>query len=82
MTIKDLSYATINSVNPLYLIINKINGHTRESNGNVWCLFLNYGKIRDLINSINNNSDNCYKKYMKIKFNSDDNLPLKSVRTL
>ena len=28
--VKDLSYLTINSVNPLYLI-NKINGYTEES---------------------------------------------------
>ena len=39
-------------------------------------------KIRDLINLITNNSENYYKKYMKIKFNSDVNLPLKTVRTL
>ena len=30
VTVKDLSYATINSVNPLYLIINKINGYLEE----------------------------------------------------
>ena len=34
MTIKDLSYATINGVNPLHLIINKINGYIGKSNGN------------------------------------------------
>ena len=39
-------------------------------------------KIRDLINSITNNPENYYKKCMNIKFNSDDNLPLKTVRTL
>ena len=32
-----------------------------------------WDKIRDLIRSINNNSDN-YEKYMSIKFNSDDEL--------
>ena len=31
-TVKYLSYSTINSVNPLYLI-NKINGYIGESNG-------------------------------------------------
>ena len=30
----DLSYATINTANPLYLIINRINGNIEESNGN------------------------------------------------
>ena len=33
-------------------------------------------KIRDLIRSKTNNSDNYDEKYMKIKLNSDDNLPL------
>ena len=33
-------------------------------------------KIRDLIRSINKNSDDYDEKYMKIKFNSDDELPL------
>ena len=32
--VRDLNYATNNSVNPLYLIINKINGYIEESNGN------------------------------------------------
>ena len=32
--VKNLSYAKINGVNPLYCIINKINGLTEESNGN------------------------------------------------
>ena len=34
MTVKDLSYGTIKSANPLYLIINKRNGCIEESNGN------------------------------------------------
>ena len=33
-------------------------------------------KIRYLIWSITKNSDNYVEKYMKIKFNSDDELPL------
>ena len=32
--VKGLSYATIKSVNPLYLIINKINEYVEESNRN------------------------------------------------
>ena len=32
-------------------------------------------KIRDLISSITKNSDDYDEKYMKIKFNSDDELP-------
>ena len=33
-------------------------------------------KFKDLIRSITNNSDNYDEKYMKIKFNSDDDLPV------
>ena len=33
-------------------------------------------KIKDLIRSITKNSDDYHKKYMKIKFNSEDKLPL------
>ena len=35
-----------------------------------------WNKIRNLIRSIPKNSDDYDKKYMKIKFNSDDELPL------
>ena len=35
-----------------------------------------WSKIRDLIRSITKNSDNYFEKYMKIKSNSDDELPL------
>ena len=34
------------------------------------------GKIRDLSTSITKSSDDFDEKYMKIKFNSDDELPL------
>ena len=34
MAVKDLSYRTLNSVNSLYLIINKINGYFEESKEN------------------------------------------------
>ena len=37
----------------------------------------NCGVKSDLINSITTNSDDYDEKYMKIKFNSDDDLPLK-----
>ena len=36
-----------------------------------------WNKIRDLIRSITNNSDNYNEKYMKMKFNSNDDSPLK-----
>ena len=34
VTIKDSKYVKINSVNPLYLIFNKVNGYFEEINGN------------------------------------------------
>ena len=89
--IKDFSYRTINSVNTLYLTINKMNGYIEDSNGNKYLTLIStdegkgtlekyeelWNEIRDLITSITNNSDNVHEKYMKIKFNSDDDLPLK-----
>ena len=37
MTVKDLSYTIVNSVNPLYVILNKINGYIKESKEiNIW----------------------------------------------
>ena len=40
-TMKDFDYVKINSVNPLYLIIDKVDGYIEESNGkNTWFLHL------------------------------------------
>ena len=86
MTVK----ALINNANPLYLIINKINWYIEESNENKYLTLVLtdeskytlkkyeelWNKIRDLIRSITNNSDNYSKNHMKIKLNSDDDLPL------
>ena len=41
-----------------------------------------WNKIRELIRSVTNNSDHYYEEYMKIKFNSDDNLPLNKMLRL
>ena len=90
MTIKDSKYVKINSVNPLYLIFSKVNGYFEEINGNKYLTLVPtnenkekikkyeelWSKIRDLIRSITKNSDDYDEKYMKIKFDSDDNLPL------
>ena len=38
-----------------------------------------WSKIRDLRRSINKSSDDYDEKYMRIKFNSDDKLPLNKV---
>ena len=88
--IKDSKYVKIYSVNPLYLIFNKVNGYFEEINGNKYLTLVPTNenkvktknmkklcsKIRDLIRPITKNSCDYYEKYMKIKFNSDDESPL------
>ena len=75
----------------MYSIINEINGYIKEANGNICLILVStdkskntlkrylelWNKIRDFIRLITNNSDNHNEKYMKIKINSDDQLPLK-----
>ena len=72
MTIKDLKYVKINSVNPLYFIINKVNGYFEEINGNKYLMLVPtneskekikkyegvWSKIRDLIRSVTKNTNN------------------------
>ena len=41
-----------------------------------------WNKIKDFIRTVTNNSGNFDEKYMKIKFNSDDDLPLKKTLEL
>ena len=83
-------YVKIYSVNPLYLIFRYVNGYFEEINGHKYLTLVLTNeskgkikqyeelwiKIRDLIRSITKNSDDNDEKYMKIKFNSDDELPL------
>ena len=81
----------IYSVNPLYLIIGKVEEHIEENNGNKYSVFdftdenkevLNrYTKLQDgiknEIETISSGKNGEYgKSFMKIKFNADDNLPL------
>ena len=79
----------INSVNPLYLGITRVNGYIEEKDSNKYLVFDStdenkellkkyndvFNGIRNKIEEINNECD--YEKdYMKTKFNSDDDLPL------
>ena len=85
--IKDLKYVKINTVNNLYAIY-KMNEYIEEINGNKYLMLTNESKekatkyeelwikIRYLIRSITKNSIDLDEKYMKIKFNLDDELPL------
>ena len=80
----------INSVNPLYLGITRVNGYIEEKDSNKYLVFDStdenkellkkyndvFNGIRDKIKEINSNECDYEKDYMKIKFNSDDDLPL------
>ena len=94
VTIKDSTFVKIYSANLLYLIINKVNGKFEEMNKNKYLMLVPtneskkiikkyeelWSKIRDLISSITKNSVD--EKYLKIKFNLDDELLLnKTVET-
>ena len=84
----------INSINPLYLLISELDGFIEEKEGskylNIPLTFNNndvlvkfaeaWRGIKDQIKNINNGSVGEYaENYMKIKFNSDDNLPVNKI---
>ena len=85
-----MKYVKINSVNPLDLIFSKLNGYFEEINKNKYLtrvptnesieIIKKYKElgsiIEDLIRSITQSSNDCDEKYMKIKSDSDDYLPL------
>ena len=73
-----------NSVNPLYLMINRIDGYNEEKNSNKYLNIAStdrnsevpkkyaevWNEIKDFIERINNNKSGEHSKdYMKIKFN-------------
>ena len=81
----------IYSVNPLYLIIGKVDGHIEEKNGSKYLVFdstdenrqvlkntQNFGMVlRNEIKTINEGKEGEYgKDFMKIMFDTDDNLLL------
>ena len=81
----------INSVNSLYLLVPEIDGFTDEKEGNKYLsiaftdsnneVLKQYAEvwsgIKNQIKKINNGKLGEYEKdYMKMKFNSDDDLPL------
>ena len=81
----------VNSVNPLYLMINRIDDFIEEKNGDKYLniastdrnseVLRKYLEVwngnKDCIEKINNDKlGEYYKDYMRIKFNSDDDIPL------
>ena len=79
----------VNSVNPLYLMINRIDGFVEDKNGSKSLnisetdrnseLLKKYNQvfngIKHHIKKINDNDNEYEKYYMKIKFNTDDHIP-------
>ena len=91
VTLKDSDYVKINSVNTLYLIIDKVDERFEEKkNGNKYLILdstdrnkevlIKYTElwdgIKNSVEKVNNKLGEYGKDFMKIKFNSDDNLPL------
>ena len=91
ITIKKVDdYENISSVNPLYLIIAHANGYIEQKGVNKYLIFDSSDENKELLKKYNDvwngiknkieevSSGKCdYEKdYMKIKFNSDDDLPL------
>ena len=91
ITIKKIDeYESIYSVNPFHLQVNQANGYIEEKNGNKYLIFDTtdenkelqkkykdvWNGIKNKINTINSGEFDYEKNYTKIKFNSDDDLPL------
>ena len=78
------------SVNPLYLCVNHANGYIEEKNENKYLIFDStdenkellkkysdvWSRINNKIKAVSSGEYNYEKDYMKMKFNSDDDLPL------
>ena len=88
ITIKDSDYVKINIVIPLYLIIDKVDGCFEEKNGNKYLTLVSTDKNKEVLtkytelwNKIKNliKLGEYGKDFMKIKFSSDDNLPLNKI---
>ena len=81
---------SIYSVNPLYLRVDHVNGYIEEKGVNKYLVFDSadenkellkkyndaFNGIKDKIKEVNIDACNYKKDYMKIKFNSDDDIPL------
>ena len=98
VTMKRISdYENINSPNLLYLIIGEVNRYIGEGNGNKYLTFASTAKnkevltrytelwdeIKYLMMTINGSEASEYEKhFMKIRFESDDNLSLNIILKL
>ena len=96
ITIKNIDYLNIHSVNPLYLIFDKVDGYIEESNGYKYLIFGSidevniqiykytklWNKIKNLIEKISDKTGKYGKEFIKVKFDSDDNLSLNKLLKL
>ena len=97
ITTKNSDHVKINSVNPFYIVISEVDGSISQKNENKYLTFAStnenkkvlekYAKLWDEIKyhikTINGGKSGKHEKdYMKIKFNSDDNLPLNKILKL
>ena len=87
---KNDDYENIYGVNPLYLRIDHASGHIEEKLGNKYLVFVStdekkellkkyidvWNGIKNKIKEVSGSECDYEKEYMKIKFNSDDDLPL------
>ena len=66
----------------MYLIIDEADGFIEESNGNKHLTFASADENKSSVEKINNKSGKYEKHFIKIKFNSDYNLPLDKILKL
>ena len=90
---KDSDYVKIYSANLLYLIISEVDGYIKGKNGNKYLTLVSadknkevsikyaelWYKIKNLIEYNFVKTGEYEKDFMKIKFNSGDNLPLNKI---
>ena len=90
---KDLDYVSIHSVNPLHCIIDKTDGYIEESSRNKYLALVSndknkeiltkytelWNRIKSLIEKRNGKPGDYDEKHIKIKFDSNDDLPLGKV---
>ena len=97
ITMKSLDHENIDSENLLYLIFNNLDRYIEESNGNKYLIFASTDKnkevlekyselwdgIKNQIETTNGSKPIKHKKnFMKIRFESDDNLPLGKILSI
>ena len=76
ITIKEIDdYKNIYRVNPLYLIIGKVDGHIEGKNGSKYLVLDSTDKNKE-VEKYRELWDGIKKDFMKIKFDTDDDLPL------